>query len=45
MQHHQFVNFVGNSKQEEAISNQSIVRILVVDDFAPWRRSVSAIAQ
>jgi DNA-binding NarL/FixJ family response regulator len=34
-----------NSKQEKAISNQSIVRILVVDDFAPWRRFVSAIAQ
>jgi DNA-binding NarL/FixJ family response regulator len=45
MQHHQFVNLVGNSKQEEAISKQSILRILVVDDFAPWRRSVSTIAQ
>jgi DNA-binding NarL/FixJ family response regulator len=40
-----FVNLVWNSKQEEAISNQSIVRILVVDDFAPWRRFVSTIAQ
>jgi DNA-binding NarL/FixJ family response regulator len=45
MQHNQFFNLVGNSKQEAAISNQSIVRILVVDDFAPWRRSVSTIAQ
>ena len=34
-----------NSNQEKAISNQSIVRILVVDDFAPWRRFVSTIAQ
>jgi DNA-binding NarL/FixJ family response regulator len=33
------------SKQEKAISDQSIVRILVVDDFAPWRRFVSTIAQ
>jgi len=30
---------------EKAISDQSIVRILVVDDFARWRRFVSAIAQ
>jgi DNA-binding NarL/FixJ family response regulator len=29
-----------NSKEEEAISNQSVVRVLVVDDFAPWRRFV-----
>ena len=29
-----------NSKEEEAISNQSIVRILVVDDLAAWRRYV-----
>jgi DNA-binding NarL/FixJ family response regulator len=41
----QFVNWVWNSKQEEAISNQFIVRILVVDDFVPWRRFVSTIAQ
>ena len=34
-----------NSTQEKAISNQSIVRILVVDDFAPWRHFVSTIAQ
>lgn len=34
-----------NSKQEKAIGNQSIVRILVVDDFAPWRHFVSTIAQ
>jgi DNA-binding NarL/FixJ family response regulator len=36
---------VWNSKQEEAISNQSVIRILVVDDFAPWRRFVSTIAR
>jgi DNA-binding NarL/FixJ family response regulator len=29
-----------NSKQEEVICNQSFVRILVVDDFADWRRWV-----
>ena len=34
-----------NSKQEKAIRQQSIIRILVVDDFAPWRRFVSTIAQ
>ena len=34
-----------NSNQEKAISNQSIVRILVVDDFEPWRRIISTIAQ
>jgi DNA-binding NarL/FixJ family response regulator len=34
-----------NCKQEKAISYQSIVRILVVDDFEPWRRFVSTIAQ
>ena len=39
------VRQVLNSNQEKAISNQSIVRILVVDDFAPWRRFVSTIAQ
>jgi len=37
---HQFVNFAWNLKQELAISNQSIIRILVVDDFASWRRAV-----
>jgi DNA-binding NarL/FixJ family response regulator len=31
-----------NSKQEHSISNQSLVRILLVDDFAPWRRFVMA---
>ena len=35
---HHFVTLVLNSKQEQAISNDSFVRILVVDDFAPWRR-------
>ena len=45
IQLHQFVNLVWNSKQEEAISNQSIIRILVVDDFASWRRAVSRIAR
>ena len=39
------VGLVLNYKQEKAISQQSIIRILVVDDFAPWRRSVSTIAQ
>ena len=34
------VNLVLNFKQEKAISSQSIVRILVVDDFAPWRDCV-----
>jgi DNA-binding NarL/FixJ family response regulator len=34
-----------NCKQEKAISYQSVVRILVVDDFEPWRRFVSTIAQ
>jgi DNA-binding NarL/FixJ family response regulator len=34
-----------NCKQEKAISYQSIVRILVVDDFEPWRRFVSTMAQ
>jgi DNA-binding NarL/FixJ family response regulator len=29
-----------NSKQEQAISNNSFVRILVVDDFAPWQHFV-----
>ena len=29
-----------NSKREKAISNQSIVRILVVDDFVAWQRYV-----
>jgi DNA-binding NarL/FixJ family response regulator len=34
-----------NSKKERAINNQSVIRILVVDDFAPWRRFISAIAR
>jgi DNA-binding NarL/FixJ family response regulator len=34
-----------NSKKDKVISDQSIVRILVVDDFAPWRRFVSTIAR
>ena len=38
-------NLVWHWKQEKAISNPSIIRILIVDDFAPWRRFVSAIAQ
>jgi DNA-binding NarL/FixJ family response regulator len=33
-----------NSKQEMVVTNQSIVRILVVDDFAPWRLFISTIA-
>jgi DNA-binding NarL/FixJ family response regulator len=40
--HHHSVNLVLNSKQEQAISNYSLVRILVVDDFALWRRFVIA---
>ena len=39
------VRLVLNSKQEKGINQQSIIRILVVDDFAPWRRFVSTIAQ
>ena len=39
------VRLVLNSKQENAITNQTIVRILVVDDFAPWRHFVSTISQ
>jgi DNA-binding NarL/FixJ family response regulator len=34
-----------NSEQEHAISNPSVIRILLVDDFAPWRRFVFAIAR
>jgi DNA-binding NarL/FixJ family response regulator len=34
-----------NRQQEKAIRYQSIVRILVVDDFEPWRRFVSKIVQ
>ena len=39
------VRLVLNSKREKAICNQSIIRVLVVDDFAPWRRIVSTIVQ
>ena len=38
------VRLVLNSKQEKGINQQSIIRILVVDDFAPWRRFVSTAA-
>jgi DNA-binding NarL/FixJ family response regulator len=40
--HHHFVKLVLNSKQEQAISNHSLVRILVVEDFASWRHFVIA---
>jgi DNA-binding NarL/FixJ family response regulator len=40
--HHHSVTVVLNSKLEQAISNNSFVRILVVDDFAPWRRFLIA---
>jgi DNA-binding NarL/FixJ family response regulator len=40
--HHYSVTLVLNSKREQAISNSSFVRILVVDDFAPWRRFLIA---
>jgi DNA-binding NarL/FixJ family response regulator len=36
----QSVNLVSNATQEEAISDQSLVRILVVDDFAGWQRCI-----
>jgi DNA-binding NarL/FixJ family response regulator len=39
------VNLVWNYKREEETSNQPIVRILVVDDFESWRRTVSRIAR
>jgi DNA-binding NarL/FixJ family response regulator len=39
------VKLVWNSKQEEAISDQSTLRILVVDDFESWRRAVSRIVR
>jgi DNA-binding NarL/FixJ family response regulator len=42
VQHPQSINLVLNFKPEEAISSQSIVRILVVDDFADWRCFVLA---
>jgi DNA-binding NarL/FixJ family response regulator len=34
-----------NSRQEKAVSQQPIISILVVDDFAPWRRFVSTITR
>jgi DNA-binding NarL/FixJ family response regulator len=40
--HLQALDLVVNSKQEEAICNPSVVRVLVVDDFADWRRFVVA---
>ncbi|MFY9733023.1 MAG: response regulator [Candidatus Acidiferrales bacterium] len=40
--HHHSVNLVLNSKQEQAIANHSLVRILVVEDFAPWRHFIIA---
>jgi DNA-binding NarL/FixJ family response regulator len=36
----QCINWVLNFKQEKAIRSQTVVRILVVDDFADWRRFV-----
>jgi PleD family two-component response regulator len=38
--HHHSVNLVLNYKQEQPISTHSFVRVLVVDDFAPWQRFV-----
>ncbi len=40
VQHHQSVDLILNFKWEQAISNHTFVRILLVDDFAPWRRFV-----
>jgi DNA-binding NarL/FixJ family response regulator len=42
---HPSVNLVWNSELEGSISNLSAIRILLVDDFAPWRRFVFAIAR
>lgn len=39
-QHPRCINLVLNFKQEQAIGTLSLVRILVVDDFADWRRFV-----
>lgn len=36
----QSLNLVSNAFQEEAISDLSLVRILVVDDFVDWQRCV-----
>jgi DNA-binding NarL/FixJ family response regulator len=40
VQHHHSVDLVLNSKLEHTIRNHSLVRILLVDDFAPWRRFI-----
>jgi DNA-binding NarL/FixJ family response regulator len=37
-----FVNLVLNIKLEKAISSQSFIRVLLVDDFADWRSAVHA---
>jgi DNA-binding NarL/FixJ family response regulator len=37
---YQFVNLAANCKQEEAISNQPFIHILVVDDFDEWKSFV-----
>ena len=37
VRYHEPVNLVLSAKQEKTISNQLAVRVLVVDDFAPWR--------
>jgi len=37
VRYRELVNLVSNSKQEIAIRNQLAARVLVVDDFAPWR--------
>ena len=39
--HHQRVPVVVNSISEKAISEQSFVRILVVEDFADWRSYIA----
>lgn len=39
--HHQRVPVIVNSKLENTISEQSFVRILVVEDFADWRSYIS----
>jgi DNA-binding NarL/FixJ family response regulator len=36
------VNFVSDIKLEKVISNQSLIRVLLVDDFADWRSAVHA---
>jgi DNA-binding NarL/FixJ family response regulator len=39
--HHHSVKLVLTLNRSSAISNHSFVRILIVDDFAPWRSLVS----